>query len=113
MLNKKEMEFLEKLEITLSKQANAKTKNIKDKLLISQREFHNFWLIMEKLEKEYKTDRTMQRERMKERRKEDKNYGRPYYRKQYTIDKEKAIKEGKKFNKTLQWYKENYKKGDD
>lgn len=113
MLNRKEIEFLEKLEMRLHKQAEAKTKNVKDKLLISGREFQEFWSILDKIEKEYVTNRKHNREKMNERRKQDKNYGRPYYRKQYSIDKEKAIKEGKKFTRTIQWYKENYKKGDD
>lgn len=113
MLNKKEIEFLEKLEMRLHKQAEAKTKNVKDKLLISGREFQKFWSILDKIEKEYIADRKLTRNMMREHRKQDKNYGRPYYRKQYTKDKEQAIKEGKKFTRTIQWYKENYKKGDD
>ena len=110
MLNKKEIEFLENLEARLNAQAEAKTKNVKDKLLISGREFQKFWSILDKIEREYVASRKHNREKMNERRKLDKNYGRPYYRKQYSIDKEKAIKEGKKFTRTIQWYKENYNK---
>jgi uncharacterized protein (UPF0332 family) len=57
-LTKKEIEFLEDLEIRLLAQANAKTKNIKDKLLISGREFHKFWCVLDKLEEEYKQQQT-------------------------------------------------------
>lgn len=54
VLNKKDIEFLEDLEIRLQTQAAHKTKNIKDKLLISHREFEKFYNILDKLEKEYK-----------------------------------------------------------
>ena len=110
MLNKKEMEFLEDLEIRLAAQADAKTKNIKDKLLVSNREFIKFWNIMEKLEKQYCSDRTRQKMQMAEKRKLDPNYGREEWRKQYSVDKETAKRLGIKFTKTMKDYKEMYER---
>lgn len=110
MLNKKEVEFLEDLEIRLAKQADAKTKNIKDKLLISNREFIKFWNIMEKIEKQYCSDRARQKEQMAQKRKNDPNYGREKWRKQYSKDKEMAKRLGIKFNKTMKDYKEEYER---
>ena len=110
MLNKKEMEFLEDLEIRLATQAEAKTKNIKDKLLISIREFQKFYQIMDKLEKQYHSDRKKQKMQMAEKRKLDPNYGREEWRKQYSIDKETAKKFGVKFTKTMKDYKEMYER---
>lgn len=110
MLNKKEIEFLENLEIRLAAQANAKTKNIKDKLLISNREFTKFWNIMEKLENEYHSDRKRKADKIAEKRKTDKTYGREQWIKQYSKDKETAKRMGIKFTKKMKDYKEEYER---
>lgn len=105
MLSKKEIEFLELLEIKLQTQATHKTKNVKDKLLISFREFQHFYDILDKLEKEYKISVESSKNTIKEKRKNDKGYARPNYYKQYLKDKEEAKQKGIKFTKKISDYK--------
>lgn len=104
-LTNKEIEFLENLEIRLAKQADVKTKNIKDKLLISNREFQKFWDIVEKIERERDNKRKSARGMTREKRKLNKGYGRPNYYKQYLKDKEDAKRLGIKFTKKIKDYK--------
>lgn len=108
-LNKKDIEFLEKLEIRLQKQAQEKTKNVKDKLLISNREFQKFYEILDKIEHNHASNIEKQVLLTRKKRSLDKDYGREYYVKQYHKDKEEAKKQGVKFTKRLKDYKEMYK----
>lgn len=105
-LSKKDIEFLEDLELRLLAQANAKTKNIKDKMLISGREFSKFWNVLEKIENDYNKNKKLARERNAEKRKTDKTYGYSYAYKQYRKDKEEAQKQGIKFTKKLKDYEQ-------
>ena len=107
-ITKKDIEFLRKLEIRLQSQASEKTKNIKDKNLISRREFQNFWEILDKIECNFDKTKEKSRETSREKRKLDKTYGRPYYYKQYIKDKEQAKKSNIKFTKTINDYKQMY-----
>ncbi len=108
-INKKDIEFLEKLEIKLQKQAQEKTRNEKDKLLISNREFQEFYKILDKIEYNHSSNIEKQVLHTREKRKADKDYGREFYMKQYHKDKEEAKKQGIKFTKTIKDYKEMYK----
>ena len=109
-LNKKDIEFLEKLEDRLHEQSVAKTKNEKDKLLISPREFQLFWEILDKIECNHdKLIKSIVKNK-REKRKSDKSYGQCIYYKEYLKDKEIAKQQGIKFNKTVKDYKEMYKK---
>lgn len=106
-LNKADIEFLEKLEVRLNKQAETKGKSEKDKLLISKREFEKFWTILDKIEHNYADTTNKVKEAMKTKRKADKSYGRPNYYKRYLQDKENAKLQGLEFNKTIKDYKED------
>lgn len=110
ILNKKDIEFLENLEIRLQHQAVVKTKNVKDKDLIGHREFEKFYDILDKLKKEYKKELNLTKNSLKERRKIDKSYGRPNWQKQYYRDKEEAKQKGIKFTKKLKDYKQEHKR---
>lgn len=109
-LNKKDIEFLCKLEMRLYEQSKLKTKNIKDKALISSREFANYWNIVEKIIVNHEKHTKIVKNNTKERRKTDKGYARPIYYKEYLKDKEIAKSKGIKFDRTIADYKALYKK---
>lgn len=109
-LNKKDIDFLCKLETRLYEQSKLKTKNIKDKALISNREFFRYWYIVEKIVVNHENHIKRTQKRTKEMRKINKGYARPIYYKEYLKDKEIAKSKGIKFDRTIADYKALYKK---
>lgn len=108
-LNKKDIDFLCKLEARLYEQSKLKTRNIKDKALISDREFFRYWYIVEKIIQNHENHIKRTQKRTKEMRKTNKGYARSLYYKEYLKDKEIAKSKGIKFDRTIADYKAIYK----
>ena len=106
-LNKKDIEFLEDLEIKLQKQSK-KAKASND--YVTSEEFSTFWEILDKIECNHaKIIKTIVKSK-REKRKLDKTYATPLYYKQYLKDRAEAKAKGVKFTKTVKDYKEEYRK---
>lgn len=106
-LNKKDIEFLEDLEIKLQKQST-RAKETND--YVTPEEFTTFWNILDKIEANYCKRIKHITATNKEKRKLDKGYGRPIYYKEYLKDRAEAKAKGIKFTRKIKDYKEMYQK---
>ena len=106
-LNKKDIEFLEDLEIKLQKQST-KAKETND--YVTPEEFTTFWNILDKIEANYSKKIKSTIATNKAKRKTDKGYARPIYYKEYLKDRAEAKAKGIKFTKRIKDYKEMYQK---